>query len=219
MNRNLMIKKIKTAQRHFNMDDATYRNFLFSIVKRRSCTDCSDFQLAQVINAFEKEGFRNVGNSRATRAEGKYAPVLKAVWLSGWNLGVVKNKDDAAMIAFVQRQTGVSHTRFLTDERDARKAIEGMKRWIARESSLEWPGKGSQEAKRAVVKAQWRRLFALGEITIDGDDPYSGLAEEMARILHIPVSSIDHPDIREEEFDKVQVAFGKKIRSAMAKAA
>jgi len=219
MNRNLMIKKIKTAQRYFNMDDATYRNFLFSTVKRQSCTECADFQLAQIINAFEKEGFRNVGNSRATRSEGKYAPVLKAVWLSGWNLGVVRSRDDAAMIAFVQRQTGVSHTRFLTDGRDARKAIEGMKRWIARESSLEWPGKGSREAKKAVVRAQWRRLFTLGETPVDLHSLETGLPEEMTRILKRYVLDIEQPDLTEADFDKVQVAFGKKIRSAMAKVA
>ena len=219
MNRNLMIKKIKTAQKHFGMEDAVYRDFLYSVVKRRSCTQCSDYQLAQIINAFELQGFRNTGNSRASRAEGKYASILKAVWLSGWNLGVVRSRDDAAMIAFVQRQTGVSHTRFLTDGRDARKAIEGMKRWIARESSLEWPGKGSREAKKAVVRAQWRRLFTLGKTPVDLHNPETGLPEEMTRILKRSVFDIEQRDLTETDFDKVQVAFGKRIRSAMAKVA
>src|SRR3546814_5628829 len=40
---------------------------------------------------------------------GPFAPKLVALWLSAWNLGVAHNRHEHALIAFVERQTGIAH--------------------------------------------------------------------------------------------------------------
>ncbi|WP_346915388.1 phage protein GemA/Gp16 family protein [uncultured Roseibium sp.] len=52
--------------------------------------------------------------------------------MAGHNLGVIDNKSDDAMIAFLKRQTGFDHHRFLQNAADADKAIDGLKMWIRR---------------------------------------------------------------------------------------
>ena len=84
-------------------------------------------QAGKVIETLKTLAGQNGKVRRASlTAEGPYAPKLQALWISAFHLGVVRNKDDKAMIAFVQRQAKVSHTRFLTDAGDARKAIEAL---------------------------------------------------------------------------------------------
>ena len=56
---------------------------------------------------------------------GPYAGKLRALWISGFHLGVVRERDDRALIAFIERQTGLAHPRFLTDPASARRATPG----------------------------------------------------------------------------------------------
>ena len=100
-------------------------------------------------DAFAKKG------ERAHRVSGQYGRALQALWIAAWNLGIVESRDDRALLAFVERQTGLSHTRFLTDPADAAKAIEGLKAWIAREGGVAWPKhRATLARKRALVDAQ-----------------------------------------------------------------
>ncbi|TCT39604.1 regulatory protein GemA [Martelella mediterranea] len=69
---------------------------------------------------------------------GPFAPKLQALWIAAWNLGIVSNRDDKALLAFVKRQTGIDHTRFLYYGDDAAKAIEALKGWMTREADVDW---------------------------------------------------------------------------------
>lgn len=71
--------------------------------------------------------------------------------MSGWHLGVVRDRTDAALLAFLERQTGLEHTRFLVDAASARRMIESLKGWLAREAGVEWPASGSVEASKAAA--------------------------------------------------------------------
>src|SRR3546814_11311495 len=70
---------------------------------------------------------------------GPFAPKLVALWLSAWNLGVAHNRHEHALIAFVERQTGIAHVNWVRDQRDGAAAVEALKKWIAREAHAEWP--------------------------------------------------------------------------------
>ena len=65
-----------------------------------------------------------------------------------------------ALVAFVKRQTGVDHIRFLHHADDAAKAIEGLKAWLAREGGVKWRADldwlKADGAK--IAWAQWRIL-------------------------------------------------------------
>ncbi len=119
----------------------------------------------------------------SVRLDGPYAGKLRALWISGWNLGVVRDRTDRALLAFLERQTGVSHPRFLREPRQAWKAIEGLKAWIAREADVDWPpaNAGVDDVKRAVIAAQSARLLRLGialpafDVALALDDQARGL--------------------------------------------
>jgi hypothetical protein len=91
-----------------------------------------------------------------TRAGGPYGKKLQALWISGWHLGVVENRQDAAMLKFVAGRTGIETLRFLRDPVDARKAIEALKKWLAREGGVDWSGHA--DPADAVIAAQGRLL-------------------------------------------------------------
>ena len=90
--------------------------------------------------------------------------MLRALWISAWHLGLTRSRDDAALMAFVARQTGADHPRFLTDPADAAKAIEGMKAWIARDGGVEWPTEG--DARRTGLALSWLRKEAVAEAAV-----------------------------------------------------
>jgi hypothetical protein len=166
-------RAIHALRRNLGMTEADYRGLLKARFKVVSSTDLNSSQAGALIEELKGLGApaKAVGRAPARTASGKYAKVLQAFWIAGWNLGVVASKDDAALIAFVERQTGLPHTRFLRDPAEASRAIEGMKAWLAREAKIVWPDqrdadRESREVgwlrKRAVARACAERLQALG---------------------------------------------------------
>lgn len=217
---NKLIAKIQIGRKELRLDDLGYYKLLFTVTGKSSASLLNRPEAIAVVKEMERRGFKG-RPATASTATGKYAPILKALWLSAYNLGIARSQDDKALLSFVQRQTGVTHTRFLTDEADARKAIEGMKKWLARDGGVEWPGRGHLEAKRAVVIAQWRKLVALGSVKLNNaSDPLDGLGEYVAKLTRLHgrcIGDIQDATITAEELDKAQAALGRRIRSVQAK--
>jgi phage gp16-like protein len=132
---------IHVGKKALRLEDEDYRALLERVTGKRSAKDLSAAELGNVLAEMRRLGFAPASSpprASARRATGHFAAKLQALWIAGYNLGIVQNRDDAAMLAFVERQTGLSHTRFLTDSDDARKAIEALKAWLAREGKVDW---------------------------------------------------------------------------------
>ncbi|WP_440410669.1 regulatory protein GemA [Neorhizobium petrolearium] len=84
---------------------------------------------------FKPSSKRSTGRRKLS---GRYAGKLQALWIAAYNLGLVRDRDDSALEAFVRRQTGLSSERFLRFPDDARAVIEALKDWISREAGVEW---------------------------------------------------------------------------------
>jgi alkanesulfonate monooxygenase SsuD/methylene tetrahydromethanopterin reductase-like flavin-dependent oxidoreductase (luciferase family) len=182
------IRALQAARRSFGMDDDDYRAWLAREAGVGSTRDLTRAQAAALLDQLNRRGRR----APAATASGRYTAKLRALWISAWHLGVVRERDDRALIAFVERQTGLTHTRFLTDAKEASKAIEALKSWIARQAGVVWPKDGGDalSAKRAVLRAQARML--AGEHGVN------------ALTLHVPDDQLD-----------VSIAeFGRQIRRA-----
>lgn len=161
------------------------------------------------------------------KASGKYAGKLQAMWLALYNLGTVVDRRDSAMHAFLERQTGVQHTRFLQQAAEAHKAIEALKAWMVREGVV-WPaitgdpGLDRMAMKRAVLRAQWQRLIALGAVRAFGDrEACDGLAEYVSSVAFGSprrIGSLDAPTLEASHLDSAAAALGRKIRKAQAPA-
>ncbi|MDR6952655.1 hypothetical protein J2X65_002014 [Ancylobacter sp. 3268] len=163
---------------------------------------------------------QSTGDTPAGQATGRFAGKLKALWLDGWQLGIVQNPSDRALIAFVQRQTKVDHTRFLTEPEDARPAIEGLKAWIARAAGIEWPADRGDiaGAKKAVALAQFRKLVAIGAWPPEhGRMPDESDLAYFAYRRRLGPSTLG--DFREENWDRLIDRLGRWLRTALKKGA
>jgi hypothetical protein len=130
------IKAIHVLKGQSGLTDADYRVHLKERFKVVSSKDLSEAQAGVLMDDLRGLGGKKAPRTSAKRASGKFAAVLQALWLAGYNLGVVDNPDDAALLAFVKRQCKVDHDRFLSDGVEAAKAIEGLKSWICREAGF-----------------------------------------------------------------------------------
>lgn len=132
---------IHVAKRDLGLDDDTYRAKLVNITGVASTKEMTEAQRQKVLAVFRSEGFKPRAERRPDgrlKLSGRFAGKLQALWIAGWNLGIFKNRDDAALEAFVKRQTGLDAVRFCRDAADARKAIEALKAILAREGGVDW---------------------------------------------------------------------------------
>ncbi|QDG74436.1 regulatory protein GemA [Labrenzia sp. PHM005] len=127
------LQQIHLLKRKAGFDEDTYRDFLEKHTGERSSKDMTDGQRLMVISELRKL----VPEEGRKRAPGKYAKKLQALWIAAYNLGVVDDKTDKAMIDWLKRQTGLDHHRFLRNEADANKAIDALKLWIRRATGCE----------------------------------------------------------------------------------
>lgn len=183
------IKAIHAEARRVGMDDETRRLFMVRETGKVSSKSMTGAEAQKVILALKKlAGTRPVTRTRSQIVSGKYAGILRAMWLNAYHLGVVRNRDDKALIAFAKRQTGLSHPQFLTDGHDAGKVIDGLKKMMEREAGLDFtekkrsfsqnPAKRTEFYQRRVLAAQ-RRILGIVEGPYVGADQ---LNTEIARL-------------------------------------
>ncbi len=197
------------------MDDDTRRDYLQHETGQRSSKNLSRAEAATVIDDLR----RRAGDGAVKGLDGAWGKKLRALWIAGYNLGLVRNRDDRAMLSFLERQTGVSHVRFLVEPGQANAAIEALKAWLARDGGVVWPTERNADVlarKRAVLVAQWGKLVAIGAVK-----PF--IASE-------PLGDLDHYAFKvagkngwtffeSRDYDAVQTALGKKVRAALARKA
>jgi hypothetical protein len=170
---NSSIAAIHVAKKQLGLDEDTYRAKLQLIVGKSSVKEMTEDEREAVILKFREEGF--VPKGAAPRAggrkklTGKYAGKLQALWIAGWNLGVIRDRDDSALIAFVKRQTGLDAVQFLRFPDDARKAIESIKSMLQRDGGVDWRADRFRSAYTQVdgyriAKAQWKKLGKPGDV-------------------------------------------------------
>ena len=203
------LAKIHVAKKQLGLDDDAYRDVLDRTVGQRTAKGLSEAQCGKVLEEMNRLGFESSSGGHRKALEGRFAKKLQALWIAGWNLGIVRNRDDHALLAFVKRQTGLDHTRFLHHPEDAAKAIEALKAWLAREGGVDW----SDGALRPVYMhrdgfkiawAQWQRRFANANIR--------NFWIEVRRIA----PHIDWNECGERDWQPVMNEFGRQIRARKA---
>lgn len=192
------IAAIHVARRLLNIDEETSRDLYERVTGKRSLRAMTVYEHGAVIEEMKRQGFEPLVKKGSRRAlTGRYAPVLRALWLSAWNLGVIRNRDDQALIAFVARQTQIDHVNWVTDPGSAAQAIEALKAWIRREAQddgLFRTEKGRDDwrnnPKVQVLQAQWlilNRAGAAPEVTFSGSmstDEWRAVTMCKAEVIH-----------------------------------
>lgn len=166
--RTKLIRLVHVAKRELKLSDENYRALLTRETKKDSCAEMNEAELDRVLKCLRGNGFRvkrpqaapaRTGRQRQLR-DGQ-AALITALWIDLWELGAVNNPDDKAIDAFVKRQTGVDHFRWLTAQK-AKSVIEALKSWCGREG-FDIPAAADEEvpglaAKRALCEAIYAKL-------------------------------------------------------------
>lgn len=208
------------------LDDDTRRDFLQRETGARSTKAITTRQAAHVIDKLKSLAEGKPASGAVAGLDSPAAKKLRALWIAGYDLGLVRDRSDRAMLAFLERQAGVSHTRFLREPGQATAAIEALKSWIARDGKVVWPAREAWKkdgradfdeiaaSKRAVLDAQWMKLVEIGAV-----EPF---------LDHKPLRDLDAYAFKVAgrngwcffelpHYDEVQRALGRKLRAALAK--
>lgn len=158
---------INVAWKARGLDEDTARDAYERITGKRRLTLMSDSEQRAVLASFNASPAPANRPTRRKGLKGPYAAKLQALWISGWNLGIVRDNRDSAMLAFVARQTGIENTAFLRSAADARKAVEALKTWLARAGGVDW-GQFA-DPQDCVLAAQGRLVGAVAAAPLGAD--------------------------------------------------
>ena len=180
--RDRLLRAVHARAHEIGLDDDGRRELQEIATGKASCRSMTTHELRRVLEAMDAAA----GRDRI--ADGPHYRKIWALWLSAWNLGVTASRSEAALAAFVKRQTGLDAAAWAHDPALSAKVIEGLKAWLARPvdkggAGVDWsvcPGPdGPIDNPRArVVQAQWRILRRMGatEATADAlEDCLAGL--------------------------------------------
>lgn len=227
------IGKIHALKKSARLDDDSYRDVLDQVAGVRSAKGLTVQSAIRVIDRLQVlagEAPPPAGRPDESRSKprqrpaegalalsGPFAGKLRALWITAHNLGVVDDRRDTALAAFVERQTGLSSPNWLNDPAEARRVIEALKSWIAREAGFAWPSPKATaiDLKRAVLRAQWARLLAGGAPTlVTPEADLCSYCGSVARGNPRLVATLD--SLTEAELDRVAPVLGAKLRKALA---
>jgi len=143
------------------------RDLYERVTGKRRLREMTPAQKDQVVEELRRLGLKDKAPRR--HLDGPYAKKLQALWIAGWNLGLVRDRQDAALIAFVKRQTKIDHPNWLRDPASADKAVEALKDWLRRERGVMWGNTNGYDWLRdhgaKIAWAQWRHLYPAANFT------------------------------------------------------
>jgi phage gp16-like protein len=235
-----MLAKLHVAAKQLGLDEETYRDALEAATGARSARDLDGEGLEKALAHFRARGFtptptvRPDGSSTGASSgpasppqggggRSAYLPKIRALWIAGWNLGLVRDPSDKALRAFVARQTGIAHERWLKGAGDAKKVIEALKSWLARDGGVDWTvSRFDPDILRfpacRVALAQWARLKEIGAVE-PGKTWTGGPRTPIDEVVSYARVVLDDPGQGSKwgngEWNRVSRALGKKLRAAM----
>ena len=207
------IRAIQSLRRKIvGFEEAHYRSCLatFGVVSSKELSVGDAGRFIEELKRLAGQGARVGQRAPAKRAD---APLLQALWISLYELGAVRSRDDAALIALVERMTKKQHPRFLTPA-ETNRCVEALKQWAEREG-VSWTRDG--EPKSDVCRAIVRKLVAEGGFTpfVPGLDPWPTDVEQYAYLSQggFPASFGAYGP---RHWDELMARLGKRLRAVRA---
>ena len=205
----MIIAAIHVAKRDLGMEDDDYRSLLRRVTGKASLRLMNLREHGAVLDEL-----RAKGAPLPVRKGGltdPYAKKLQALWIAAWNLGIVRDRTDKAMLAFIARQTNIEDTRFLRNPADVRRAVEALKGWIARDGGVVWGSSvGRDWLNHDPAKIAWAQWCKLEPVTNSRADEGGFAAYVMKVTGSLAGQSLSA--LRPSDWRVVMNALGKRIR-------
>lgn len=209
--RRSMIAKINVARHQLAMAEDDYRQLLMNTTGKASLKDCSDRQLEQMIDALKGKGFRALPKAGGKpAAQHPMARKARALWISLYHLGVVRNQSEEALEAFAKRQLGCEKLVWAR-QGDAYRLIEALKAMAKRAG---WHQLDPQTGKALEVRTLQSHLcqVILGKLKAAGKVPQDWSLDIAAWRL----CGIDTADTQSgygaEHYARLAKALGEQLR-------
>jgi phage gp16-like protein len=122
------IQHIHVGKKELGISDDDYRAMLHGATAKSSCADMAVPELDAVLSAMRRLGFRNP--ARVSPQEKGLASWRQLEYIKGMWAKCARNKNDAALLAFVKRITGADALRKL-DMESARAVIHALRGMMA----------------------------------------------------------------------------------------
>ncbi|WP_431222241.1 phage protein GemA/Gp16 family protein [Serratia sp. L9] len=134
MNRAKAIQLIHIARSKLDITDDAYRLMLRNLTSKDSCSKMNDRELANVLAHLRGRGFNIADKFREVPLAD--FPMGRKIWVLWQDLakaGLVRDKSQKALDAWLLRETGVAQLTWLKQEpHKAHQAIEKLKQWLGR---------------------------------------------------------------------------------------
>jgi len=128
--RNKLIQLIHIGKAKLALSDDAYRAFLEGVAGKKSCADMTERQLEAALRAMRRNGFSQLPKRVRPEEQGLASPeqleYIKGMWQK-----CARNKNDSALLAFVNRIAGVKSLRFLNIH-TAQKVILALRDMMAK---------------------------------------------------------------------------------------
>ncbi|QQQ19695.1 regulatory protein GemA [Brevundimonas vitis] len=140
MTRRPAVVKVQIARKELGLAEDDYRAILLRLTGQTSSAECNDAELGRVLDEFKAKGWtpKVVAGGRKARkpqsqkgrpiapADHPAAKKARALWLSLWNLGEIRDPSETALEAFARRQLKVERLQW-ADQGQTYKLIEALK--------------------------------------------------------------------------------------------
>ncbi|CAK7257529.1 MULTISPECIES: regulatory protein GemA [unclassified Shinella] len=208
------VKAIHAGFRELGITEDDDKRALYARVTGQSRLSLmSADQESAVLTELRRLGFRPAERraNGAAKLTGRYAKKLQAMWIAAWHLGVVPDRDDAALIGFVKRQTDLDGIRFVHHADDARAVIEALKARMKRDAGVQFgTDLGCDWLASDVAKmawAQWRIIRPDASLMVR-----KGFDEAVAAAIGRRVTML--VELTDRDWQAVMKALGPRVRGA-----
>lgn len=167
---NQQIGAIHALKARAALDDDSYRDLLARETGRRSAKELTRDQAGRVIDRLKvlsggseapvKAASKPLAEG-ALKLEGPFVGQCRSLWIAGWNLGVIGDRTDRALVAFVERQTGIASLSWLRDPAQAQMVIEALKAWINRVAVVAWDVEAHVLRAQHMTIGKWRKIAVI----------------------------------------------------------
>lgn len=214
--RRALIAKVKLAAKQLGLDDDTYRSVLAQVTGQMSAADCSEAELAALVEHFKARGWkakpaRKVG--RRPAADHPVAKKARAMWISLYHLGAIDSSSEQALEAFARRQLKVDALQW-ADQSLGYRLIEALKAMAERHGWAQGGLPPSADASQKLRILKMRLCHAiLGTLKQRDIVPQRWMLEDAAfRLCGTESDAGGCLSWDLQQLDAVAAALGRKLR-------